>query len=182
MNTKILLNTLPKVKVNLPNKVQTPKLAQPNYKNLGNAISSDIFEKTPKNLTKNPDYKKLSPANYKLTYKSSNGRGVYSFCMCPGGYVVNASSEEGRLAINGMSYRARDSINANSAIVVTVDNNDFGTHPLDGIKYQRELEEYAFKLGDGNIPIQLFGDYLDCVETTSLGSIEPIFKGGYKWH
>ena len=124
-------------------------------------------------------YDKLPPANYKLTYKSSDGRGVYSFCMCPGGYVVNASSEEGRLAINGMSYRARDSVNANSAIVVTIDNNDFGNHPLDGIKYQRELEEKAFNLGKGKIPIQLLRDYYDNRITTELGNVRPIFKGNY---
>ena len=83
-------------------------------------------------------FKGLNPASYKLTYKASNGRGVYSFCMCPGGYVVNASSEEGRLAINGMSYYERDSKNANSAIVVTVTPDDFGNNPMDGVRYQRE--------------------------------------------
>ena len=83
------------------------------------------------------DYdKRLSPASYKLTYKASNGRGVYSFCMCPGGYVVNASSEQEKLAINGMSYYKRDSKNANSAIVVTVTPDDFGKGVLDGVNYQ----------------------------------------------
>ena len=70
--------------------------------------------------------------------------------MCPGGYVVNASSEEGRLAINGMSYNDRNSENANSAIVVTITPDDFGKHPLDGIEYQRRLEEKAYKAGKGN--------------------------------
>ena len=124
-------------------------------------------------------YSELPPANYKLTYKSSNGRGVYSFCMCPGGYVVNASSEEGRLAINGMSYRARDGVNANSAIVVTVDNKDFGDHPLDGIKYQRDLETRAFELGKGKIPIQRLQDYYDNVNSLELGNVMPVFKGEY---
>jgi len=126
-------------------------------------------------------YNELPPANYKLTYKSSDGRGVYSFCMCPGGYVVNASSEDGRLATNGMSYRARDSVNANSAIVVTVNNKDFGNYPLDGIKYQRELEEKAFKLGNGKIPIQLLKDYYDNKVTSKLGDVSPIFKGEYSF-
>ena len=125
--------------------------------------------------------KKLNPASYKLTYKASNGRGVYSFCMCPGGYVVNASSEEGRLAINGMSYYKRDSMNANSAIVVTVDSRDFGSHPLDGIRFQRELEEKAYKLGNGKIPIQKLRDYYDNRETSFLENVVPIFKGGYSF-
>jgi len=125
-------------------------------------------------------YKGLGPANYKLTYKSSEGRGVYSFCMCPGGYVVNASSEKEKLAINGMSYYKRDSVNANSAIVVTVSPDDFGSHPLDGIKYQRELEERAYRLGNGKIPIQLLKDYYNNTESIKLGNVMPIFKGDYK--
>lgn len=121
----------------------------------------------------------LPPASYKLTYKASNNRGVYSFCMCPGGYVVNASSEEGHLAINGMSYQDRASENANSAIVVTVGPNDYGTNPLDGMKYQQKLEARAYELGNGKIPIQLLKDFHNNVETTKLGNINPIFKGDY---
>ena len=123
--------------------------------------------------------KNLGAASYKLTYKASNGRGVYSFCMCPGGYVVNASSEDNRLAINGMSYHKRDSGNANSAIVVTVTPYDFGKGILDGVKFQRKLEENAYKLGNGNIPIQILGDYYKNRESISLGKVKPIFKGGY---
>jgi len=123
---------------------------------------------------------KLGAASYKLTYKASNGRGVYSFCMCPGGYVVNASSEEKRLAINGMSNHARDSKNANSALIVTITPKDFGEHPLDGIKFQRDLEEKAYRVGNGLIPIQKYSDYKNNIESTKLGSIEPIFKGNYK--
>ena len=126
-------------------------------------------------------FSKLPPASYKLTYKSSDDRGVYSFCMCPGGYVVNASSEEGKLAINGMSYYKRDSKNANSAIVVTVDSRDFGNHPLDGIRYQRKLEEDAYKLGFGNIPVQLLKDYYKNEKSFSFGETLPVFKGRYNF-
>ena len=124
--------------------------------------------------------KNLPQASYKLTYKTKEGRGVYSFCMCPGGYVVNASSEKGRLAINGMSYNDRGSINANSAIVVTVTPDDYGKKPLDGMNYQRKLEELTYKLGNGKIPVQLLKDFHNNVESTSLGNTSPIFKGDYK--
>lgn len=123
--------------------------------------------------------KELPPASYKLTYKTTKGRGIYSFCMCPGGYVVNASSEEGKLAINGMSYHDRGSENANSAIVVTITEEDFGHNPLDGINYQRLLEEKAYKLGKGKIPIQLLKDFNNNETSKELGSIKPIFKGEY---
>ena len=123
----------------------------------------------------------LGSASYKLTYKASNDRGVYSFCMCPGGYVVNASSEENKLAINGMSYHKRDSKNANSAIIVTIFPRDFGEHPLDGIEYQRNLEEKAYQLGSGNIPVQLLKDFINNKNSTSFGKVEPIFKGNYKF-
>jgi uncharacterized FAD-dependent dehydrogenase len=123
----------------------------------------------------------LSPATYKLTYRASNNRGVYSFFMCPGGYVVNASSEEGRLAINGMSYHDRDSSNANSAIVVTVTPEDFGLNPLDGIKYQRELEEKAYEIGKGKIPVQLLKDFKDNGVSTGFKDVKPVFKGEYEF-
>lgn len=137
----------------------------------------DMINKNQYGIVSHP---KLEAASYKLTYKSSNGRGVYSFCMCPGGYVVNASSEEGRLAINGMSNNARDSKNANSALIVTITPDDYGQSPLDGIEFQRKLEEKTYKLGNGLIPIQLYKDYKNNKETSKLGSVEPIFKGGYK--
>ncbi len=103
----------------------------------------------------------LPAASYKLTYRAANGRSVYTFCMCPGGYVVNASSEEGRLAVNGMSFHARDSRNANSAVIVSVTPEDFAdaSDPLSGVRFQRELEERAFRAGRGRIPQQRFGDY-----------------------
>lgn len=107
----------------------------------------------------------LGAASYKVTAKTSVGRGVYSFCMCPGGYVVNASSEEGRLAVNGMSYSDRGSANANSAIIVAVTPEDFGSqHPLAGIEFQRHLEENAYEAGQGWIPVQRFGEFRRAVE------------------
>lgn len=124
--------------------------------------------------------KLLPPASYKLTYQTKEGRGVYSFCMCPGGYVVNASSEEKRLAINGMSYHDRNSLNANSAIVVTVSPKDYGTNPLDGLAFQRSLEEKAYTLGNGKIPIQTIKDFHNSVGNQKLGNIKPIFKGEYQ--
>ena len=99
----------------------------------------------------------LKAASYKLTARASSGRGVYSFCMCPGGYIVDASSETGRIAVNGMSEHARDSGRANSAIVCTVGSEEFGgTHPLQGMLFQQELEEKAFRLGNGSVPVQRY--------------------------
>lgn len=124
--------------------------------------------------------KELSAASYKLTRKVSDGRGVYSFCMCPGGYVVNASSEERALAVNGMSYQARDGHNANSAIVVTVGPKDFkGTDVLSGMEFQRRLEQAAYRAGEGKVPVQLFGDYQKGVVSHSLGNVEPAIKGAW---
>lgn len=132
----------------------------------------------------------LPAAAYKLTAKLPDGRGVYSFCMCPGGYVVNASSEEGYLAVNGMSYHARDSHNANSAIVVTVTPEDFESdHPLAGIAFQRKLEKAAYKAGKGKIPVQRYGDFYRSVtgkekEKTEAEvwyqGHEPCMKGAYE--
>ncbi|MDO4339294.1 MAG: NAD(P)-binding protein [Eubacteriales bacterium] len=122
----------------------------------------------------------LGAASYKLTHTCQNGRGVYSFCMCPGGYVVNASSEPESLAVNGMSYQARDSQNANSALIVTVTPQDFPTEgALGGIDFQRNLERAAWRLGNGRIPVQLFGDYKKHIPSTKLGEIAPCMKGGY---
>lgn len=125
-------------------------------------------------------YTKLPAADYKVTYQTSQNRGVYSFCMCPGGYVVNASSEEGRLAVNGMSYYNRDGANANSAIVVTVSPEDFGgTDALAGVEFQRKYERAAFLQAQGKIPVQLFGDFLQGVPSTSFGSVIPQMRGEY---
>ncbi|MEE8826757.1 MAG: FAD-dependent oxidoreductase [Eubacteriales bacterium] len=97
----------------------------------------------------------LPASSYKLTARASDGRGVYSFCMCPGGYIVNASSEKGRLAVNGMSDYARDSARANSAIVMTVDAKDFGSDEvLAGLHFQEKMEERAYALANGRIPVE----------------------------
>lgn len=124
----------------------------------------------------------LPVAAYKLAAKTSMERGVYSFCMCPGGYVVNASSEESRLAVNGMSYSGRDSGVANSAIIMSVTKEDYpSAHPLAGVEFQRELEEKAFALGNGSIPVQYYGDFTG--EKGKNGYIkeafEPRIKGAY---
>lgn len=120
------------------------------------------------------------PAPYKVTAKAKDGRGVYSFCMCPGGHVVNASSEPGRLAVNGMSYRARDGRNANSAMIVTVTPEDFPSDDvLAGIEFQRELERKAYELGKGKIPVQLFGDFKENRVSTAFGEVISDSKGAH---
>lgn len=120
----------------------------------------------------------LGAADYKLTAHASNGRSVYSFCMCPGGYVVNASSEEGMLAVNGMSYSKRDSENANSAIIVSVTPEDFeDSHPLSGIEFQRKLEKAAFDEGKGKIPIQTYGDFKVGCKSAKFTTVTPVTKG-----
>lgn len=123
-------------------------------------------------------YKKLPAAPYKVTANLQSGRGVYSFCMCPGGYVVNASSEQKRLAVNGMSYSGRDGANANSAIIVSVTENDFdGTDALAGVRFQEALEERAYEAGQGKIPQQLFEDYCMNRASISYGSFVSATKG-----
>ncbi len=104
----------------------------------------------------------LPASDYKLAVTTSGGERVYSFCMCPGGYVVNASSEKSRLCVNGMSYADRASGEANSAIVAAFTKEDYGSdHPLSGMYLQRKIEEKAYKLGNGKIPIQRFVDFRD---------------------
>lgn len=120
----------------------------------------------------------LPAAAYKLTRKTAEDRGVYSFCMCPGGYVVNASSEEGMTAVNGMSYHARAGENANSAMIISVRPEDFGSdHPLSGVEFQRKLERAAYLEGKGKIPVQLFGDFCKDRVSERLGEIRPNTKG-----
>lgn len=124
----------------------------------------------------------IKAADYKLTAKTSGNRGVYSFCMCPGGYVINASSEEGGLTVNGMSYSGRNGKNANSAVIVSVTPADFPDNsPLGGVKFQKILEKRAYELGGGKIPIQLYGDFKYGRTTKQLGSIQPQIKGEYSF-
>lgn len=119
----------------------------------------------------------MPAADYKLTYTASDGRGVYSFCMCPGGYIVNSSSEEGMLAINGMSYSKRDGGNANSAIVVTIDPKDYGDKLFDGIVFQRDIERKAYELANGKLVFQKLCDFENNKNTETLGSVSPECKG-----
>ena len=124
------------------------------------------------------DMAHLPVAPYKVTANFPDQRGVYSFCMCPGGYVVNASSENGRLAVNGMSYYRRDSANANSAIIVSVTPADFPeAGALSGVVFQRKLEEKAYALGSGKIPQQLFGDFKEKRCSSAYGDFESCVKG-----
>lgn len=124
--------------------------------------------------------KHLPAAPYKLTYQASNGRGVYSFCMCPGGYVVNASSEHGHTAVNGMSYSGRNSENSNAAIVVMVRKEDFESdHPLAGVAFQRKLEKAIYEEGNGKVLSQRFEDFCKGIPSKEFGQIFPQIKGQY---
>ena len=126
----------------------------------------------------NAGNKLLGAADYKIVHHASNGRSVYSFCMCPGGTVVAASSEEGRVVTNGMSQYSRAERNANSAIVVGITPDDYSGHPLAGIDFQRELESRAFVLGGGtyDAPGQLMGDFVRGVASKEFGSVTPSFR------
>jgi uncharacterized FAD-dependent dehydrogenase len=130
----------------------------------------------------------LGAADYKLVHHCNNGRSVYSFCMCPGGTVVAAASEEGRLVTNGMSQYSRHERNANSAIVVGIEPSDFANKDdaldvLSGIEFQRRLEETAFKLGGENYdaPVQLVGDFLAGRKSGEHGEVTPSYKPGVKY-
>lgn len=123
----------------------------------------------------------LPAAAYKVT-RHVGDRGVYSFCMCPGGYVVNASSEPDLLAVNGMSYQARDGHNANSAMIVTVRPEDFGsTDVLAGVEFQRRLERSAYRAGESKVPVQLLGDFCKKQLSRSLGEVEPCIRGRWQF-
>ena len=126
----------------------------------------------------------LGAADYKLATHLPNGRGVYTFCMCPGGQVVAAASEEGRVVTNGMSEFARNKINANAALLVGVDGRDFGSDaPLAGMAFQRRLEEAAFKFGGQNYsaPAQLVGDFLARRASKKGGEVEPSYQPTITW-
>lgn len=122
----------------------------------------------------------LGAAEYKLVHHASNGRSVYSFCMCPGGTVVAATSEPGRVVTNGMSQYSRNERNANAGIVVGIDPRDYPGHALAGIDLQRRLESHAYVLGGSNYqaPAQLVGDFVASRPSTALGSIMPSYKPG----
>lgn len=126
-------------------------------------------------------HKALGAADYKLAVHLKNGRSAYTFCMCPGGSVVAAASEEGGVVTNGMSKFARNQPNANSALLVGVNPEDFGgKHPLQGMYFQRKLEEAAFRLGGSNYkaPAQLVGDFLKNKESEDWGNVEPSYNPG----
>ncbi|MBB5421804.1 putative FAD-dependent dehydrogenase [Paraburkholderia atlantica] len=127
-------------------------------------------------------HKQLGAADYKVVHHCSNGRAVYSFCMCPGGTVVAATSEPGRVVTNGMSQYSRAERNANAGIVVGITPDDYPGGPLAGIAFQRKWEERAFELGGGNYmaPGQLVGDFIAGRPSTSLGSVVPSYKPGVR--
>ena len=134
-------------------------------------------------LGKYAGHPELGAADYKLTYQAKNGRPVYSFCMCPGGTVVAATSEEGRVVTNGMSQYSRNERNANAAIVVGIEpEKDYPGSPLAGIELQEKLEEKAFELGgsDYNAPAQLVGDFIRGKPSSEFGQVEPSYKPGIK--
>lgn len=127
----------------------------------------------------------LGNAIYKLTAETSEKRGVYTFCMCPGGYVVNASSEAGRLAVNGMSYSGRNSANANSAVIITITPEDYGDplDPLSGVAFQRKLEEKAYQIGNGKVPVERYGSFKRAILGTKAqeAADEPEIAGTEKF-
>jgi len=129
---------------------------------------------------KNAGHSLLGAADYKLVHHCKNGRSVYSFCMCPGGTVVAATSEENRVVTNGMSQYSRNERNANSGIVVGITPKDFPGGPLSGLDFQRELESNAFVLGgeNYNAPGQLVGDFLNNTPSTEAASVKPSYTPG----
>ncbi len=132
-------------------------------------------------LGKYAGHPKLGAADYKLVHHAKNGRSVYSFCMCPGGTVVAATSEPGRVVTNGMSQYSRNERNANSGIVVGIDpERDYPGGPLAGIELQERLEAHAYVMGGSNYqaPAQLVGDFVAGRPSTALGNVEPSYKPG----
>ena len=128
----------------------------------------------------------LPPASYKLAYHTKDGRGVFSFCVCPGGQVVAAASETGRVVTNGMSAFARDGENINGGLLVSVTPEDFGDAadgPLAGVAFQRRLEEAAFRAGGGNYaaPAQLVGDFLAGRPSTGPRGVTPSYRPAVRW-
>lgn len=120
----------------------------------------------------------LPAADYKVTYQASTGRSIFSFCMCPGGFVVDASSEPEHLVVNGMSNQDRGEENANSALVVNVVPEDFGSDDvLAGVEFQKKWEHLAYEEGKGKVPVQRYGDFKEKQRSQKFGSIQPVHKG-----
>lgn len=122
----------------------------------------------------------LGAADYKLSHRLADGRGVYTFCMCPGGYVTGAASEKGCVVTNGMSKFARNAENSNSALLVGVSPDDFGNSPLDGIEFQRKIERAAFENASSSYaaPAQTVGDFLKGNKSTKFGNVKPTYEPG----
>ncbi|MBR3463151.1 MAG: FAD-dependent oxidoreductase [Clostridiales bacterium] len=122
----------------------------------------------------------VTPAIYKLSCDTKTGRKLYTFCMCPGGEVVAAQSDSHSVCTNGMSFRSRDNVNSNSAILVPVDSNDYGEGVLDGVKFQEELEHKAFVAGgsSGKAPSVRYGDLLENKPTAEFGKVKPSYMPG----
>ena len=148
------------------------------------AFSVGVRIEHPQSLVDQAQYGQYAPylgaADYKLSHHTANGRGVYTFCMCPGGEVMGAASEESGVATNGMSYHARKGKNANSALLVSVTPEDFGKSPLNGIAYQRRLEQAAFAAGGGNYraPAQRLEDFLQKRPSASFDAVTPTYQPG----
>lgn len=123
----------------------------------------------------------LGSAEYRMAGKSNN-RGVYTFCMCPGGVVIGSSSSTGQVVTNGMSYYARDGVNANSAIVVSVNPSDFGFDAMEGVRFQENLERQAFALGgsDFTAPAERLIDFMRGTTPTGFSGVKPTYRPGVK--
>ena len=122
---------------------------------------------------------RLIPARYQLTYTASNSKGVYTFCMCPGGYVIPSSCQKEQLVVNGMSYASRSGENANSALLVQINDSDYGNELFAGLKYQEELEKKAFDMGqDYKACVQLAKDYLAHRVSKQFESVLPTYSIG----
>ena len=135
----------------------------------------------PQSLIDKNQYPKLLPnlpaASYKLTYTNSDKRGVYTFCMCPGGYVVNATSEPNKVTINGMSNYKRDSGYANSAIIVTVNDKDYGSDIFAGLNFMEQIETNAYNLTNGSMAIQKFADFVQNKPSEEIPNAQEFCRG-----
>jgi hypothetical protein len=122
----------------------------------------------------------LIPARYQLTHTAKNGKGVYSFCMCPGGYVIPSSSAENSIVVNGMSYSDRAGKQANAALLVQVGPEDYGNALFDGMKFQKEIEEKAYQISNSyKVPAQSARDYLSRSKSSSFENVTPTYELGY---